>query len=127
MAAEAKYHHQCYVRFHDWRSLEKKPKGRPSGSVDGAKQEVFKILCEHIDSSDIHQYSIINLEELLGKFYIDSECYTAMHLKIKLQEHFGDSLIVTCQHGKDTIYTFVDEGNRILRDNYKDTGYWINT
>lgn len=29
MAAEAKYHHQCQVRFHDGRSLEKKAKRSP--------------------------------------------------------------------------------------------------
>ena len=29
---------------------------------------------------------------------------------------------MTCENGKDTIYTFLDEANRILRNNYKATG-----
>ena len=122
VAAEAQYHHQCQVRFHSGRCVENKPKGRPSGSVNDIKQQAFEKLCEHIDSSDVHQYSIIDLEELVGKFSDSEEHYSAKHLKRKLTEHYGDSLIVTCENGKDTIYTFLDEANRILRNNYKATG-----
>lgn len=122
VAAEAKYHHHCQVQFHKTRAFEKKLKGRPSGSVDDLKQRAFEKLCEDIDSSDIHQYSIIDLEKLMQKFSANRECYTAKHLKTKLQEHYGDSLIITSEHGKETIYTFLDEASRILRDSYKATG-----
>ena len=37
VAAEAKYHHSCQIRFHQSLDMEKKNKGRPAGSVDSAK------------------------------------------------------------------------------------------
>lgn len=122
VAAEATYHHDCQIRFHDGRQLSKNTKGRPSGSVDIRKNDAFQKLCDYIDNNEIHQYSISDLESLLKQYSGEDECYTAKHLKVKLQEHYKDNIIITSESGKETIYTFLDTGNTILRDNYKAAG-----
>ena len=58
VAAEATYHHDCQVRFHDGRHITDNTKGRPSGSVDTGKNTAFQKLCDFIDSNENHQYSI---------------------------------------------------------------------
>ena len=65
MSAEARYHPDCQVRFHDGRLLEKLARGRPAGSVDSSKQDAFLKFCDHSDKSDEHQYSLSDLETIL--------------------------------------------------------------
>ena len=86
VAAEAKYHNSCQIRFHQSLDLEKKNKGRPTGSLDRAKQMDFITICKHINESDIHQYSITDLEAIMEKYSDNGDCYTAKHLKQKLKK-----------------------------------------
>lgn len=79
-------------------------------------------MCDYIDNDDQHQFSITELDSLMKKVSSEEECYTARHLKVKLQEHYRNSLIITNESGKETIYTFLNEGNRILREHYRSTG-----
>ena len=72
MAAEAIYHHDCQVRFHDGRQLGISNKGRPSGSVDSSKNDTFQQLCDHIDTNEINQYTINDLENCLMGFSDDA-------------------------------------------------------
>ena len=124
VAAEAKYHHDCQVRFYSGKQQlpNIKSKGRPSGTVDTEKNDAFHKLCDHIDNNNLHQYSISDLISLLKKYSDEGDYYTAKHLKVRLQEHYRDNLIITSEYGKETIYTFLNHGNAILRDRYKATG-----
>ena len=79
-------------------------------------------MCDHIDNNNLHQYSISDLISLLKKYSDEGDYYTAKHLKVRLQEHYRDNLIITSEYGKETIYTFLNHGNAILRDRYKATG-----
>jgi len=81
--------------------------------------DAFMKLCEHVEYSDHHhQFSITELESLMRKYSDDGGYYTTKHLKFKLQEHYRDSMIITCDSGKETINAILDETKRILRDNY---------
>ena len=64
VAAQAKYHHDCQVRFHSGRGVKKQNKGRPPGSFNARRHGAFLRLCKHIDLSDQHQFSISELESI---------------------------------------------------------------
>ena len=123
VAAQAKYHHDCQVRFHSGRGVKKQSKGRPPGSFNARRHGAFLRLCKHIDLSDQHQFSISELESISKSYACDDdELYTTKHLHTKLKEHYKGNLIVTCENAKETIYTFLDENNAILRERYQTAG-----
>ena len=125
IAAEAVYHHECQVRFHACKSAPEHgySKGRPKGCVDSEKGGAFSKLCEHIDTCDEYQFSLRQLEDLLASFQSSKEAgYSSKHFKNKLCEQYGKDMIITSQLGKETIYTFLDAGNSILRASYEDSG-----
>ena len=118
VAAEATYHHPCQSDFHTGRPApgDKNPRGRPSGSDDMKKREAFFKLCNHIDTAETcHQYSISDLETLLKEFSIDDEVYSAKALKSKLRDHYKHNLVITSEWGRETIYTFLNHANDMLR------------
>ena len=104
---------------------KRKRVGRPTGSEDSAKEAAFLKLIEHIDhdrESD-GQYTGYELQEILNSHLSGGqEVYSYKHLKRKLLDHYGNSMIVTSRKGKETIFTFLDEGNSILREHYKFSG-----
>ena len=71
MAAEAKYHHNCQIRFREGSDFEGKVKGRLSGSVDTKKIDAFGEVCKYIDENDDHQFSISDLKSVLQQFSDD--------------------------------------------------------
>ena len=125
IAAKAVYHHECQVRFHACKSAQGHGynKGRPKGCVDSEKVGAYSKLCEHVDTCDEYQFSLRQLEDLLASLQSSKEAgYSSKHLKNKLCEHYGKDMIITSQLGKETIYTFLDAGNSILRASYEDSG-----
>ncbi|XP_064120382.1 uncharacterized protein LOC135225033 [Macrobrachium nipponense] len=126
VAADVKYHHDCQVSFHKGRESVQnptnRPKGRPIGSVDEKKNVGFYKLCELLDNNDDHQYTLTELEGLLKDCSGYGEVYTARQLKSKLQDRYKDEMNITCEQGKETIYTFLNESNNILRQHYSNTG-----
>lgn len=58
----------------------------------------------------------------MDKYSENGDCYTAKHLQQKLREPFGDSLVISNEYRNETTYTFLDKGNRILREHYNSTG-----
>ena len=48
--------------------------------------------------------------------------YSSKHLKTKLCDHYGKNMLISCQRGKETLYTFLDAGNSILRSNFEEVG-----
>ena len=68
VAVEAKYHHDCQVRFNKGHSQDKKRPGRPCGSSDSKKQQVFDKLCDYLDNNDDCQFSLPELVSLVNTF-----------------------------------------------------------
>ncbi|MES9880176.1 MAG: hypothetical protein ABW185_04765 [Sedimenticola sp.] len=127
VAAEVKYHHDCQTNFYVRRDPPMNPvkthKGRPRGSVDSVKNDAFMKLCDFLDEQEeVHQFSLSELHELLEKFSHDGEVYTTKQLSTKLQERYNEHMVITTEQGKNTLYTFLNESNKILRDHYKATG-----
>ena len=123
IAAEAKYHQDCQVKFFAGRARpdSTRQKGRPSGKVDESKNDAFINLCDYIDSCEEFQFSITALEDIMKKLSTThDELYSTKQLKSKLIEHYGSQMIITSETGKETIYTFLDACNNILRENYND-------
>jgi hypothetical protein len=125
VAAEAKYHISCKTRF----SLSKTPdktekKGRPSGSIDPHKVKAYAKLREHIDSHENTQtqYSLTELYELMESFSEENCVYGKQHFKAMLKSDYGSNMYISNENGKETIYTFLDTGNQILRDNFASSG-----
>lgn len=58
----------------------------------------------------------------MDEFLDGSEDYTPKHLKQNLQDHYGNEMVITKKHGKDTVSTFSEMSHRILRANYHQMG-----
>ena len=69
--------------------------------------------------NDECQYALNDLESLMDNFLDGADGYEPKYLGKKLEDHFGKDIVTTHDIGKPTIYTFLDESNRILRENYQ--------
>lgn len=122
VAEEVKYHHTCQLRFfRDKICVGPGSKGRPTGEVDRTKADAFAKLCEHLDAHEDGQFTVSQLLILVNRFS-DGETYGPKTLRQKLLDHYGSGVIVTNEPGKESVYTFLDAGNKILRDNYHSSG-----
>lgn len=129
VAEEAKYHHECQVRFNTGQQRTTfhtvKKVGRPTGKVDSVKDTAFVQLIDYLNTDDKcdGQYTCSELMTLMNSFIGDEQQgYSSKWLTKKLLDHYGGDLIVTSQSGRETIFTLLDAGNHILRQNHKDSG-----
>ena len=112
VAAEAKYHKQCYVKYFCDR-ISDLSKGRPE---DEEKQHAFDKLCAFLCENDECQYSIAELEERMNAE--GSQAYTRKRLKEKLLAAFGDNVTITELPGKHGVVSFRDTARKILHDTW---------
>ena len=113
MAAEAKYHKQCSVRYFSGRIANENARGRPE---DAEKQSAFDSLCAFLYENDECQYSLADLEERLNEE--GKPAYSRKHLNKKLLAKFGE-----CHHnritwGKNGVVSFKDTAQKILHDKW---------
>jgi hypothetical protein len=129
-AADAIYHHACCTNFminknlpsvdQTEEQLAKRPKlGRLQNSdTDSA----FLKIASFLEENDDEQITINDLISMMNDLLKDSEeeAYSYRHMKRKLDEYFGDRIILTNINGKVNVVTFRAKAKTVLHDFYKD-------
>ena len=124
-AADTIYHQQCSVNF---RTGKDKPKdiipskmikrGRPANEV---LNEAFLKVARYLEENDDEQTSV---GDLIGKMqeYLpehngeDYTAYSFTYMKCKLEQHFGNRIIITEIAGKPNVVTFKTTAAAILHE-----------
>lgn len=113
VAAEAKYHHDCALRFRaGHRRNESSQKGRPP---DIRRTEAFQKLCVFLENNDECQYSLKELAKIMNSFLEGDSGYETKYLKEKLKQHYGDQIMITNLKGRlENVVTFRDKGHQVV-------------
>jgi len=116
VAADVRYHKDCYKRF-----MSTLPRSNSSGRpIDPSRAEAFMKVCEYMEDSDDCQFSLHELEELMKSFLpfdkSQDDVYTTKRLRQKLRDHFGDKVIFTELSGLSTIVCFRETADQIIHD-----------
>jgi hypothetical protein len=93
-----------------------KTKGKPA---DEERWEAFLQVATYIQENDDEQITLSDLRqkmcECLAVRGCNKEPYTEKYLRQKLEDYFGDSIIVTCIRGKANVVTFRSTAEKIVR------------
>ncbi|KAF4527646.1 hypothetical protein B566_EDAN010870, partial [Ephemera danica] len=115
----ARYHTTCYVLFRilptEQSCAGKSKAGRP---VEKIKQAALQQLIEYLDDNEDCQYSIVELEKIMQKLAGHIDIYSGWYLQNKLQDHYGEDLIVTEITGKCNIITLRTSSHKIIHDHW---------
>lgn len=71
-------------------------------------------MVEYLQDNDDMQISVADLVEKM-KEYCDSEVYTAKYMKVKLEEHFGNNIVITSGGIKGNIVTLRATASHTLK------------
>ncbi len=124
-AADAVYHQQCSSSIRTGRQMPhthvetgttKKPKtGRPEQEVKAA---TFLRVATYLEDNDDEQMTVGDLVEKIQEYLQDTECqpYSMVYMKKKIQEHFGNRIIITELNRKQNVATFHSTASSILYD-----------
>lgn len=108
VAAEARYHHDCLPKFvsniSSWGSV-----GRPKNEE---LESSFIDVCNHLENADDCQHSLEELLQIMEVKYRPS----AIVLKKKLKEKYGEDIIIADTKSKATVVCFRGTGNKILNE-----------
>ncbi|CAH2090972.1 unnamed protein product [Euphydryas editha] len=104
VAAEAKYHRDCYANF--LRPSTGAKMGRPKDEATNlAMEEIFT----YIENSDDCQFTLNELQEVCKTTTLDNRT-----IKLRLKVKYGDKLIITEKSGASTFICLVDNYHHIL-------------
>lgn len=104
VAAEAKYHHDCYTSFMKPSSGLKI--GRPKDeATNRAMEEIFT----YMESSDDCQFTLNELKSICKSETLDNRT-----IKLRLKLKYGNKLIITEKSGASTFICLVDNHHDIL-------------
>ena len=125
-AADAIYHQACSVNFRtkkqipmqfasEQRDVKKRKIGRPQ---DEEKNDTFLKVARFLQENDDEQITVVDLVEKMEEYLGDlaSTAYGRTHMKARLQEHFGNEIIITEINGKPNVVTFRSTVAHILHD-----------
>ena len=89
--------------------------GRPVNMAqEFAFQEIAKFLIENDDEQITLKDLVDKMVELCGEL-----SYTSTHMKKRLLEHFGSSIVITELNGKQNVITFRNTASSILHSFYQ--------
>ena len=82
--------------------------------------EAFLEVAQCLEENDDEQITINYLIDLMSQKLTDTnyEAYSYPHMKTKLQEQFGDKIILTEINGKPNVVTFRTTARVVLQDYY---------
>lgn len=126
-AADAVYHKQCSVNFRTKKGIPHiftsdkshrlTKKGRPA---DEEQTSAFLKVAQFLEGNDDEQITLTDLrhkmQQVLQEGGSEKEPYGEQHLRRKLENHFGEAIIVTCVKGKANVVTFRSTAEKILMD-----------
>uniref|UniRef100_UPI00358F3F63 uncharacterized protein n=1 Tax=Myxine glutinosa TaxID=7769 RepID=UPI00358F3F63 len=124
-AVDAIYHQSCNVNFRTRKDVprahqvqyktSKQFYGRP---VNSDQSSAFLKVIEYLAKNDDEQITVNDLVEQMSHFS-GNDAYSAVYMKKKLLEHFGNSIIVTEINGKPNVVTFRNTASSILQGFYQ--------
>ena len=110
VAAEARYHGTCYANF-----LKLPSKRKPGRAQNYDLAEAYEKLFSYLSENDECQYSVDELLHKVAEYLPQStQLCSEKTLKKKLEEHFGDNVIIASRRGKTPVVCFKDTGFKIL-------------
>ena len=125
-AADAVYHKSCDINFRTMRQIptsyknekvcSKKLKlGRP---YEEERTEAFLEVVHFLEENDDEQITVNDLMDKMEDILDGSEycAYTRKHMQSKLEEHFGDSIVITHVNGKSNVVTFGSTAKAVLQE-----------
>ena len=125
-AADAIYHQTCSVNFRTGKQVpkifavdqpvsKKAEMGRPQY---GERSEAFQKVMNFLMENDDEQITLRDLEDKMQEYLGDSRgtAYGHTHMKQKIEEHFGNQIIITEINGKANVVTFRSTAEVILND-----------
>ena len=131
-AADAVYHQACSINFRTGKQVPlehcsddgsdkdtKRPQqGRP---VETGKATAFLKVVKFLEENDEEQITITDLVNKMQEYLQGSEeqAYSAVYMKAKVKEHFGDKIGVTYLHKKANVVTFHHTVSSIMSEFYR--------
>lgn len=133
-AASAVYHKQCSVNFKTNKEVprqfgeddesevmrKKRRQGRPP---DEERSEAFLHVIKYLEENDDEQVTLSDLVSKMNEYLKENESnddkcepYSVKHMKRKLEEHFGDKIVITEINGLSNVVTFKSTAFSILND-----------
>lgn len=105
-AADAVYHNQCSINFRTGKQIprqylgnqdENPPKRQRSGRPHNArKADAFRKVTQFLEENEDDMITVNDLCQKMEEFLEGSEeAYSAIHMRKKLEEHFGSQIIIT--------------------------------
>lgn len=125
-AADAMYHQVCSVNFRTEKQIPKMyakyqpecKRGKIGRPKDEEKFEAFISAMNFLKENDDEQITLRDREKKMQEYLGDSEAtaYSHTHLKAKIEEYFGDQIILTEINGKHNVVTFRSTAENILNE-----------
>lgn len=115
VAAEARYHGDCYKEFCKVKASGKNV-GRPQ-SADSLEQ--FNLLCNYLENNNECQFSIKELRDIIIDISGADINYTDHYLKSKLCDYFQDRLVVHNVSGRKSVLCMSHTSHIVLDLWYK--------
>lgn len=111
VAAEGRYHRDCYSKF-----LQVSSKG--TAPQLNKKDLAFQKICTEIESGEECQYLLSEISERMSQILDGAEGYTTQYLKQKLVQHFGKNVIITSRQNQPPIVCFRETVDNIIHKNW---------
>ena len=126
-AADVVYHQACCINFRTGKNIPKKfakesnkslktsSAGRPS-NID--QLDAFFKVVDHLETNREELLSVPDLCDMMKTFMggDSSNAYSTVWMKWKLNEHFGNRIVIGNVHGKPNVVTFTNNANTILTE-----------
>lgn len=127
-ANEAIYHRKCYQYFMSPRNFDldalpiardgapPKKRGRPSGTVDGAKKSAFMHVIQYLENNDDETITLDELCEIMEREAIHGETYSKKSLQRQLYAHYGSRVSITSSKNHPLIVTLSSNVKQLIQD-----------
>ncbi|CAC5372627.1 unnamed protein product [Mytilus coruscus] len=123
-AADALYHQTCSVNF---RTLKQTPlafsppakKAKTQAGRKSSLSESFLFAAKYLQQNEDEQITVTDLVKKMSEHCGIDDAYGVQHMKNKLQEHFGDKIIISEINGKQNVVTFRNTVRSILHEFYE--------
>lgn len=124
-AADAVYHSTCSGNFRSGKKVpevfsKRKENASYSRGRPNTSHALFLQVTKYLEENDDEQTTIKDLVDHM-KSLSEDEAYSNQHMKIKLKEHYGNSIIITELNGKENVVTFRQNAATILHTFYKES------
>jgi len=123
VAAEARYHINCYSYFTSFKPITiLDPKTNPNlggRPVHRTMAEIFDRVCAWMEDGDNELYTIAEVHDKMHKLSVDSDSvYTPGYLKTLLLKRYGDHIYFASISGRRDVICFRNMAARIINDQW---------